>query len=114
MDNICLGQFATLELHGALLRYTQRQKIAGGCEGRGRESTTGLFRKVGRALIVDVTSRSWHIRDSADLRSNFALPGVSVTSLDQETEPRRICEKWFLEIPLSTAPWRLALLIAAH
>lgn len=73
-----------------------------------------MFRKVEGVLIINVASRSWHIRDSKNLRGNFVLPGVLVTSLDQETESRRICEKWFLEILLSTAPWRLTLLIVAH
>lgn len=112
MDDTCpQSHCATLWAHFTCVqrtRYTRRQKIAG------KLRSTDTLRNVGRALIINVTSRSWHIRDSADLRSNFILPGVSVTSLDQETEARRICEKWFLEIPLSTAPWRLALLIAAH
>lgn len=73
-----------------------------------------MFRIVEGVLIINVASGSWHIRDSKNLRGNFVLSRVLVTSLDQETEPRRICEKWFFEILLSTAPWRLTLLIVAH
>jgi len=54
-----------------------------------------MFCIVKRVSIINIASGSWHIKDSKNLRGNFVLPRVLVTSLDQETESRRICEKWF-------------------
>lgn len=104
--NIILQHYVTMRTPDG--RHVQRCRIS-----KKITHSADMFRRRG-VLIINVASGSWHIRDSKNLRGNFVLPRVLVTSLDQETEPRRICEKWFLEILLSTAPWRLTLLIVAH